>query len=99
MPWLLRLIQEFDITFSSSTTLYYDNLFVIDLANNHIFNARIKRVAIAFHFFWDYIQCHILFLNNITSQDEPIDILRCVCFSFPLTIFYFLPQNSRSSEH
>lgn len=51
--WLHHLLQEFDISVFTATTLYYDNLFAISLAKNPIFHAKTKHVESDFHFVHD----------------------------------------------
>lgn len=72
--WLCYLLHEFDIPILTPTLLYCDDLFVIVLATNPNFHARMKHVEIKFHFIQDYIQHHIIFLNHISLQDQLDDI-------------------------
>lgn len=74
LTWLQQLLKELFIPISVQPLLWCDNLGATFLASNPVFHARMKHIAIDYHFVREKVAAQQLGVRFITSRDQLADI-------------------------
>lgn len=62
--WLHRLLTEFKLKLSLPTTIHYDNISTISLANNPFLHARTMHIVIDHHFIHQQTNCDYTYSHH-----------------------------------
>ncbi|KAI0510232.1 hypothetical protein KFK09_010833 [Dendrobium nobile] len=75
VTWLRRLLQDFNCTQPTATSLLCDNTSAIALANNPVFHAGTKHIEVDCHFIRNYMKDKSIRLHYITTKDQLANLL------------------------
>lgn len=70
ITWLRRLLQDFNASQTTPTTLLCDNISAIVLVNNPIFHAQTKHIKVDYHYIRDCIQNKEIEVQYVHTQDQ-----------------------------
>jgi hypothetical protein len=73
--WLMNLLKELGCGDDAATTLFVDNVSVINLAKNPIAHGRSKHIEMRFHYLRELVGDGKLRLSYCRSKDQVVDLL------------------------
>ena len=87
--WMSSLLQNLGISQTKLAILYCDNLSVVHLSVNHVFNNRSKHIEVDYHYVRERITFGVLEIRHILSTSQLANI-------FTKSLFFFLLSSSLS---
>lgn len=72
--WLKDITHELGL-YSGHITMYCDNQSIIHLAKIHVYHERSRYIEVRHHFVRDVISTGKIILENVPTEDNPLDIL------------------------
>lgn len=75
LMWIRSLLQELDVSLSSTPVLYSDNIGATYLCANPVFHSRMKHIALDYHFVRELVQASQLRISHVNSRDQLADAL------------------------
>jgi len=72
--WLRTLLTELDFLPTMATVIHADNQGYIALANNPVSYSRAKHIDIYHHFIREFIECHEVKLDYVSTKDMLADV-------------------------
>jgi hypothetical protein len=72
--WLYMLFQELQITLSTASSLWCDNVNAIALASNLVFHSHTKHIEIDYHFVREKVVNHDIQVQHTSTQDQIADV-------------------------
>ena len=73
--WLVRLLEDFNVTYLKPVTLFCDNQSSIHLAHNPIQYERTKHIAIDCHFTREKVLEGLIHLTYLPTKEQLVDLL------------------------
>ena len=72
--WWKRLLKDLQEEVSDPTTIYCDNLSIIQLAKNPVFHAWTKNIEVHYHFFRERVHSSEVELQYVPTDRQPANI-------------------------
>ncbi|XP_062118705.1 secreted RxLR effector protein 161-like [Humulus lupulus] len=72
--WLMQLMKDLHQSTDNAMSLYFDNHYVIRLAENLVFHARTKHVEVHYHFLREKVLQEEIEMRQINTDDQVADI-------------------------
>ena len=73
--WLRRLLSDIQVNQQSPSTIYEDNIGVIELSKNHKFHNRTKHIDISYHFVREQVEQKAISVKYCPSENMIADIM------------------------
>lgn len=75
ITWLVRLLEELDVTNLKHVTLNCDNQLAMYIAHNPVFHECTKHITIDYHFTREKVLKGLLHLSYVRIQEQLVDSL------------------------
>lgn len=75
ITWLLALLKDFGIQFSTPVLLYTDSKYAIHIADNPVLHERAKHIEIDCHIIRENVYQGLILPHHISTSQQPADLL------------------------